>query len=90
MINPPGSAQDWFQDTINKYPRLEHVIQQILGTVDLQQVAQSTAGFLAARLLTYSLDRRPSLLRSWLCCSPCFSYSGIAKMHCGRYDGWCF
>jgi predicted PurR-regulated permease PerM len=45
-----GAAQTWFQDTIDKYPRLGHLIEQALGTVNLQQVAQSTAGFLAARL----------------------------------------
>lgn len=45
-----GDAQQWFQQTIDKYPRLEQLLAQILGTVNLQEVAQSTARFLAARL----------------------------------------
>jgi len=45
-----GAAQKWFQDTIDKYPRVENLIGQVSGTVDLQQAAKSTAGFLAPRL----------------------------------------
>lgn len=45
-----GSAQKWFQDTLDKHPRLQRLIEELLGTVDLQAVAQSTAKFLAARL----------------------------------------
>jgi predicted PurR-regulated permease PerM len=45
-----GAAQDWVADTINRIPWLNHIVDQALGVVNLQQAARGSAGFIANRL----------------------------------------
>jgi predicted PurR-regulated permease PerM len=45
-----GDAERWLQETRDQYPKVEHLIEQISETMDLQQAAQSAAGFLAGRV----------------------------------------
>ncbi|MFL6447599.1 MAG: AI-2E family transporter [Bryobacteraceae bacterium] len=45
-----GSAQDWATETISRFPRLNRLVDQVLGVVNLRQAAQGTAGFIANRI----------------------------------------
>ena len=48
-----GTAQSWVHHFLDQYPRLQQLIDRASGAVSFEQAAQSTAGFLAARLRAF-------------------------------------